>query len=191
MPIGDAFFISFLYPPSDIFTDGTAFFLGKGCEDGHHQFPIPAHGMDIFFLEPDLDALLFQLAYCLEEVDRISGKPLDGFGEDDVDFARFRIFQHPLEILPLLDARPGDAVVRIDTGIFPVRVLLNQAAVIADLCRKGMLHPLRFHGDTGIGCNFLTLLDSGYALFDFTDSPHKISSFRHYISLCLIQLASV
>ena len=180
----------FTKPPLDIITEGTAFLLGKRSKNSQHQLPIPAHGMNVFFLKPDFNTQFFQASHCLEKVDRIPGKPLDRFCEDDIDFTRFRIFQHPLEILPLLDASPGDAVVRIDAGVFPVRVLLDQAAVITDLRRKGMLHPLRFHEDAGISCDFLTLLDYWYALFDFTDSPHKISSFRHYISLVLLSKSS-
>lgn len=97
MPIGDALLKSFLYSPSDIFTDGTAFLLGKGCENGHHQFPIPAHGMDILFFEPDLDPLFFQLSYCLEKVDSISREALYEFGDDDVNLPSFCICYHPQE----------------------------------------------------------------------------------------------
>ena len=147
----------FLDAPSDIFTDGAAFFLGKGCQDGHHQLAVTAHGMDILFFKPDFDAQLFQMPDGTQKVYGVTGETLDGFGQDDIYLPGFGIFQHPPEFLSLLHTRPGYAVVGIDPGIFPVRVLLDEAAVITDLRRKGMVHPLRFHGNAGIGCDFLAL----------------------------------
>ena len=181
----------FLDAPPDIFTNGTAFLLGKRCQDGHHKLAVPAHGMDILFFKPDFDAQLFQMPDGTQKVYGVACEALDGLGQDDVYLPGFGIFQHPQEFLPLLHPRPRDAIVGIDPGVFPVRVLLDEAAVITDLRRKGMVHPLRFHGYAGIGCDFLSLLQIWYASFNLTDSPHRISSFRHYISLCLIQLSSV
>ena len=125
----------FLDAPPDIFTDGAAFFLGKGCQNGHHQLAVTAHGMNILFFKPDFDAQLFQMPDGTQKVYSVTGETLDGLGQDNVNLPGFGILQHPQEFLPFLYPRPGNPVVSIYPGIFPLRVLLYEAVVIADLRR--------------------------------------------------------
>ena len=131
----DALFKFLLESPFDIVTDRTAFFLGKGCQDSQHQFSFTAQSMDIFLFEPHFDAQLFQMPDGTQKVYGVAGKTLDGLGQDDVYLPGFGIFQHPQEFLPFLYPCPGNPVVSIYSGIFPLWVLLYEAAVIADLCR--------------------------------------------------------
>jgi len=62
-----------------------------------------------------------------------------------VDFPCLTVGNHAVKLGALFRPRAGDAIVRINASVFSFRVLLNVAAVIADLCRKGMAHPLSFH----------------------------------------------
>ena len=74
------------------------------------------------------------MPYSLQKVNRIPRKTLYRLGEDDVDFPGIRILYHFPEFVPPGRTSTGDPVIRIYPGVFPIRVTLDQRAVIADLC---------------------------------------------------------
>ena len=76
---------------------------------------------------------------CIQKVNRISGKAGDGLSQYNVDFPGFAVGNHAVELRAVICFCSGDAIIRIDPGIFPGGILLDQAAVITDLCRKGVL----------------------------------------------------
>ena len=133
LSVGDSLLEPLDRGPLDVFRNAAAFLLGEGSEDGKHQLAVPAHGIDVLFLEPNFHADVLQMPYRVQQVDRVPGKALDRLREDDVDTASFGVRDHSVEVLALAGPRAGDTVVCIDTGVFPLGVLLDEGAVVADL----------------------------------------------------------
>ena len=133
--VRDALLEAFLYVPFDVLADGPAFLLRKGCQDGQHELAVVAECADVFLLEPHLDAYLLQMPDGLEKVHGVPGKPLDSFRQDKVYLAIFGIGQHAVEGVTFCRPRAGNAVIGIYARIIPFRILLDEAAVVADLRR--------------------------------------------------------
>ena len=57
-----AFLVLLLHCPLDILGQARAFFLGEGREDGKHHLAIAGEGVDMLFLEPNLNTQLLQPA---------------------------------------------------------------------------------------------------------------------------------
>ena len=74
--------------PGAVFGDGAAFFLGKAGHNGNQQFALGIQRPDILFLEINLHAFFFQLPDGSQAVDRVSGKPADRLGDDEIYFIR-------------------------------------------------------------------------------------------------------
>lgn len=133
--VRDALLEALLYVPFDILADGPALLLRKGCQDGQHKLAVVAECADVFLLEPHLDAYLLQTPDGLEKVHGVPRKPLDGLRQDEVYLAIFGIGQHAVEGVALCRPRAGNAVIGIYARIFPFGILLDKAAVVADLRR--------------------------------------------------------
>lgn len=88
--------------------------------------------MDVLFLEKDVNAEGLQIPDRLQQCDRIPGKAGYGFGDDHIDLPGLAIGYELDEALSgILGA--GLGLVRIHTDILPAGMILDQAAVIADL----------------------------------------------------------
>lgn len=88
VPIRDAvgaFFVFLPDTPFYVFGNAAAFFLRQGGHDGQQQLAFAIKGPDILFLEEDLHVMFFELTNGCQRVDRVSGKPADGLGDDQVD----------------------------------------------------------------------------------------------------------
>ena len=72
--VRDALFKAFSRTPFYIFTDRAAFFLGEGCQKSEHQFTILGQRVNMFFLKSDGNPKPFEVANCLQKVDRVSGE---------------------------------------------------------------------------------------------------------------------
>jgi hypothetical protein len=83
----------------------------------------------------------------------VSRKAGDGLGKDQINLSKPCVLQHSLKVLPVF-FRTGNALIGINPNIFPVRPLLNQPAVITDLCREGVQHGVFPCGHTGVSGYF-------------------------------------
>lgn len=63
--------------------------------------------------------------------------------KDNVDIPVFCGGNHAFELIPLCYARAGYSVVCEYPGVLQVGILLNEGAVVADLCGERMVHALR------------------------------------------------
>ena len=93
----------------------------------------------------------------LEQVQCIPCETAHRFHKDDINLPCFTVGYHAVELRPFLGSCAGDTLVCVHPGILPVRVALDQLAVMADLCGKGMKHQFRFHRDSCISSHFLLL----------------------------------
>ena len=60
--------------PLLVLTDGAAFLLGIGRQNGQHQLTVSAHGVDVLLLEEHINAQAFQLSDSFQKGDSVSGK---------------------------------------------------------------------------------------------------------------------
>ena len=179
-----AFFKTLLDGPACVLGNAAAFLLCKRSEKGQHQLAVVGQGVNVLLLELYLDAQLLQVPDRFQQVHRVSGKPADGFGEDDVDLSRLAVIQQPFEFRPAVDGCTGDEVVGVDTGEFPLRVALDELVVVADLCGQGMHHPVAFHRYTSVGSDLLSGRQDRPRDLDFLYSFHGFSPpFPYHISL--------
>ena len=134
----------------------SAFLLGVGCQDGHHQLAVTTHGVDVLLLKINVHPQRFEFTDGFQKCNRVSRKAGDGLGDHHIDFTSMTVSNQPLEVLSgILCA--GLGLVGIDTDVEPILVALNQTAVVADLCRQRVEHGILAAGHTGIGCNTLFL----------------------------------
>ena len=61
----------------------------------------------------------------LQKINRVSCEPLYRLGKDNVDFPCIRILYHLSELITLGRAGAGNSIIRIYSGIFPIRVPLD------------------------------------------------------------------
>ena len=97
--------------PCDIGGDRFTFRLGEGTGEGDSQLTVLLQRIDVFLLEDDCDAKLFERPDIVEAVHRIAGEAGDRFGQDDIDFLLAAVPNHPHEVLTLLGRGSGDALV--------------------------------------------------------------------------------
>ena len=90
------------FPPCDIRGDRFTFRLGEGTGEGDSQLTVLLQRIDVFLLEDDCDAKLFERPDIVEAVHRIAGEAGDRFGQDDIDFLLAAVPDHPHEVLTLL-----------------------------------------------------------------------------------------
>ena len=140
----------FLDAPLLIFAGGEALLLCVGCQDGQHQLTVCAHGVDVLFLEVHIHPQRFQIPDGLEQHHSIPGEPGDRLGDDEVDVPGAALGQQPLEILPVLLCA-GQGLVCVHPAVEPAWVVLDEAAVVADLGRKGVEHGVLAGGHSGVG----------------------------------------
>lgn len=122
----------FAHTPFLIFAGRKALLLCVGRKDRKHQLPIRGKGVDVLFLEKDVNAEGLQIPDRFQKRDRIPGKAGYGFGDDHIDLPGFAIGHEPDEAFSgILGAGLGR--VRIHADVLPAGMILDQTAVIADL----------------------------------------------------------
>ena len=179
-----AAFIAFADAPFAVFRNAATLFLRKGSEDCEHQFTVTAEGVDVFLLEADLNSQLLQAPDRVKQVHRVTGKALYTLREYYVDRSGLTVSQHPLELIAVLHASPGNTVIGVNASVFPFRVLLDKSAVVAHLCGERVLHPLRFHGHSGVSSDsFFSGQNRRFFVYPF-DGFQALSLLPHcYLSL--------
>ena len=59
MPVGDTLLHTLADTPFHIIGNAAAFLLGERCKNGHHQFAVTTHGVDVFFFKSYLNTYVF------------------------------------------------------------------------------------------------------------------------------------
>lgn len=97
--------------------------------------------MDILLLKEYVNAQVFELPYRFQQGDGVPSKPGYGLRDDHIDLPGPAVRQHSLEFLPaVLGARDG--LIRINPGVLPARMALDEITVVAHLRRQGMAHGI-------------------------------------------------
>ena len=149
MPVRNPLGESPPHTPPNVVADASALLLGKGCEQRQEQLSVLGHGINVLPLETDGDPLLFQLSDGMEAIYGVTGKTADAFNEHQINLSCIAVRDQPLELRPMRGTCACDTFVRIDTGVFPCGILLDETAVVTDLRCKGVVK--RVHRDTGVG----------------------------------------
>ena len=102
------------FTPCDIGGDGFTLGLGEGPGEGDPQFTVLLQRINVFLLEDDCDAELFERPDIVEAVHRVAGEAGNRLGQDHIDFLLAAVPDHPHEVLALLGRGSGDALVRKD-----------------------------------------------------------------------------
>ena len=89
--------------------------------------------VDALFLEVDIDIQVAQKTDILEAVDGIAGEAADGFGQDEVNRPALTGSDHAVELIPLFDACPRNALVGIDAGEPPVWFCVDGLGIVPHL----------------------------------------------------------
>ena len=112
------------------FLDGLL--LCKRGEEGEHELRILAQRIEVvgFKEHPDRRRQAFQHPDQGNAVHQISRKSGNALREDEVVFALFAGFDHRVELIPVLEGCPGDALIGKDVFELPIRMVLNQLAVV-------------------------------------------------------------
>ena len=137
-------------PPLLILAGGAALFLCVGSQDGHHQFSVCAHGVDVLLLEIDVNPQGLQLADGFQQGHRVPRKAGDGFRDDHVNVSGAALSQQALKPVPAV-LGAGERFIGVDPAVKPASVLLNQRTVVAHLCGQRMQHGILPGGNSGIG----------------------------------------
>lgn len=77
--------------------------------------------------------MFLELADGREAVHGVPGEAADTLGDDQIDLARKRIIDHPLEPLAPVGAGAADALVGVDSDELPLCVRLDHGRVIVHL----------------------------------------------------------
>ena len=142
--------------PCDIRGDRFTFRLGEGTGEGDSQLTVLLQRIDVFLLEDDCDAKLFERPDIVEAVHRIAGEAGDRFGQDDIDFLLAAVPNHPHEVLTLLGRGSGDALVCKDSGHRPCGVGHDFIGIVLFLHLIAVCLILLFGGDSAVspcGCS--------------------------------------
>ena len=102
--------------------------------------------MDVLLLKENIDAVALQLSDRFQQGNRIPGEAGDRFRDDCIDRSRAAGGDHFLKALPRI-LGPGLGLIRKHACVLPSGMALDQAAVIADLRRQGMVHGVLRGGD--------------------------------------------
>jgi len=73
------------HTPSGIFTQVSALLLSQAAENRQQDLPGAIQGVDPFFFKNDPDILFFELPDILQAVNRVSGKPADRLGDNQIN----------------------------------------------------------------------------------------------------------
>ncbi len=130
---------------------GGGLHLGEGRVDGGGLLGGQLPGVHVLLLEVDGDAQPQQLPHKVQGVLGVPGEPGDGLDQDAVDFSGPAVRHHPVELVPLPGAQAGNALVRVDVGQLPVRVLPDMAGVVVHLGQIGVELVRRVAADPGVG----------------------------------------
>lgn len=114
-------------------------FLRERSKDSQHQLSFARDGVNVLFLEKDVDPEAFKFSDGFEKRDRIPRESGYALCDYQVDLSRAAFREEPLKPLSRFFCS-GQAVVGEYPGESPSRMGLNESAVIAYLRRKGMLH---------------------------------------------------
>ena len=68
-----------------------------------------------------------------ERIDGVSGESRNGFGYDHVHPAVDGVLDHPLEVFPLVDFRPGNRLIGVDSDERPFLLRLDEAPIVFQL----------------------------------------------------------
>jgi len=111
------------------------------------------HGVDILFLKVDRYPGGFQAADGSEGIHGISGEPGQRLCDDQIDFTVQGIHYHTVEAVPPADGQPGDTIIGVHPGKYPVRMALDVFGEILLLGLETVLLGIFHGGYSGIGCN--------------------------------------
>ena len=96
----------------DVAGDGLAFGLCHCAVHRDHELAVRRQGVDVFFLEEDTNAKLSEDARIVDAIERVSGKPLNGLCQNEVDLFLLALADHPQEFRAFFCRRAGDALIR-------------------------------------------------------------------------------
>ena len=148
--------------PCDIGGDGFTLRLGEGTGEGDPQLTVFLQRIDVFLLEDDCDAELFQCPDIVEAVHRVAGEAGDRLGQNHIDFLLAAVTNHPHEVLTLLGRGSGDALVCKDTGHRPSGVGHDFIGIVLFLHLIAVCLILLFSRNSAVSCH--PELSAGFCL---------------------------
>ena len=162
---------------ADIGTDILRFALCDTAVDCDIELRAGLVTVDALFLEVDIDIQVTQETDILEAVDGIAGEAADGFGQDEIDRPALTGSDHAVELIPLFDACPRNALVGIDAREPPVWSGVDGFGIVPHLCFVAVQLFLLLGGDAAVG-NHAELLCRGSqsvhcVRFGGGDFPHN------------------
>ena len=131
--------------------EGVELLLGKAGKDGQHHLAVFLQRVDVLFFKHYPDAHGFQLADVTDAVQRVSCKPADGLGNNEVNFTFFAVADHPHEIGALLCGGAGNPLVCVGARQCPLWRAHDEVGVVAFLCVKAGELFLKIRGNPAVG----------------------------------------
>ena len=165
------------------------FLLGQRCHDRNQDFSLGVHGVDGFLFKIDRNVLILELTDVFQAVQRITGKPADGLGNNHVDVPGHAFVNHAVELRALFRIGAGDTVVRKDARQHPIRMILNVLGVVFHLSFIACSLLIAVRTDATVRC------DSELRLFfllpgcvSYLPSGRNHCNISHYLSSLSIRL---
>ena len=130
----DGLLVAELHPGGEL----AQFVLGDGGHDGQPQLGIFVQGVDVVVLEEHPHPMAQKLPGKLDGVQSISGKAGDFLGDDQIEFVQGGVFDHAVEVFPLLGGNTGKTLVDVPGDKGPAAVALNQVLIVGNLVSQGV-----------------------------------------------------
>ena len=143
----------------DVAGNGFAFGLRHRAVHGDHEFAVGRQRVDILFFEENPDPKLPENARVVDAIERVSGKPLNGLCQNEVDLILLALTDHTQEFCALFCRRAGNAFVREDARHRPFFVGHDFIGVVFALRFIAAGLFFLFRGNTAVCCHTKLLCD--------------------------------
>ena len=138
-------------PPFHILAQLLAVALGHACVDHEELLILGVDALDALHLEYHIYIEGPEHTHILDGVQGVSRKPVDGFGEDDIDLPGLAHLNHSVEFIPLFRAGTGDALICKHFHRLPIGVAADLAGIILQLVLIAVELLIGVRADPAIG----------------------------------------
>lgn len=157
-----SFFRALCLTPAHVGADVLRFALSYGTVDCDIELSSGLDAVDPLFLEVHVHIVFFQHPSVLQAVEGVSCEAGYRFSDDHIDLALFAVAHEPVELIPFLDARAGDAFVGVDADHCPTMLPVDFVRVSSALNVIAVELILLFRRNSTVGSDtklFVSVFD--------------------------------
>ena len=168
-------------PTAHILGDGDGLFLSECAHHAESHFVVKFPRVEVLLFKKDRNPQALQFPDRLNAVLAVPGKPRQGFHQYLVNLSGSAVRHKALEIVPLIRAGPGDALIGVDVHELPVGVGLDQLGIVLHLGGKRVALVVGIAADPAVSRHpYFLHLWPGQRLYHL-DLGHGAPSFLGYL----------